>query len=69
MADVDQIAKIKSQTLATIATITADPRPNYKVDGREYQWGDYLKSLMDTVAWCDQQINANSPYEIASRGY
>lgn len=65
--DAENIATIKSQTLAIIAEITASPQPSYNVDGREWKWSEYLKELRETVAWCDAQLNAAAPYEIVSR--
>ena len=49
-------ATIKSQTLAMIAEITAEPKPTYSIDGQSVLWTDYLKQLRTTVEWCDQQI-------------
>ena len=31
-SDAEQLATIKSQTLALIATITAEPKPSYEID-------------------------------------
>jgi hypothetical protein len=47
---------IKSQTLAMITELTANPKPTYNIDGQSVQWSDYLKQLQSTVLWCDQQI-------------
>jgi hypothetical protein len=69
MADSDTIATIKTQTLAVISTITASPNPTYNIDGQDIAWGDYLKQLQDTVAWCDKQLAGETPYEIHSIGY
>ena len=65
--DAENIATIKSNTLATIAQVTASPKPSYNVDGREYKWSEYLKELRETVAWCDQQLNATDPFEVVSQ--
>ena len=67
--DAEQIATIKTQTLANIVAITANPKPNYNIDGQSISWGDYLKQLQDTVAWCDTQLNAAEPFEEKSYGY
>lgn len=66
--DLEQIATIKSQSLARIAEITASPKPSYDVDGQKVQWSEYLKQLQDVVAWCDQQTAAGEPFEIVSVG-
>ena len=67
--DAEQIATIKSQTLQRIVDITAQPKPNYNIDGQDIKWADYLKQLQATVAWCDAQLNAAEPFEERSYGY
>jgi hypothetical protein len=56
--DTEQIALIRSQTLALIAEITVQPKPTYMIDGQTVTWNGYLKQLRDTVAWCDQMLAA-----------
>jgi hypothetical protein len=68
MSDAQQIATIKSQTLARIAEITAEPKPTYNVDGQMIAWSEYLKQLQETVAWCDARLAAEAPLELRSRG-
>lgn len=66
----EQLATIKTQTLATIVTITATPKPSYTIDGQAISWGTYLKQLQDTVKWVDTQlVQAGGPYEVHSQGY
>ena len=67
--DAEQIAKIKQQTLALIAQITADPKPTYDIDGQKITWGDYLGQLQATAQWCDQQAAAAAPVETRTQGY
>jgi len=52
---------IKTQTLAMIAEITANPKPSYNIDGQSVQWTDYLKQLQAIVEWCDQQMARSEP--------
>jgi hypothetical protein len=63
------IATIKTQTLARIQEITAQPKPNYTIDGQSVRWADYLKQLWEVVANCDAQLSAESPEEVITRGY
>ncbi len=63
--DLQQIARIKAQTLALIAEITAQPKPTYMIDGQTVSWSGYLKQLRDTVAWCDKML-AFTPAEVRS---
>jgi hypothetical protein len=67
--DAAQLATIKTQTLAIIATITAVPKPTYSIDGQTVSWGEYLQQLQETVAWCDRQLAGEEPFEIHSLGY
>jgi hypothetical protein len=53
--DLEQIATIKSQTLARLVEITAQPKPSYDIDGQKVDWATYLKQLQATVAWCEDQ--------------
>ena len=57
-SDIEQITLIKTQTLARIAEITAEPKPTYNIDGQKVDWGDYLKQLQTTADWCDAQLAA-----------
>jgi hypothetical protein len=67
-SDIEQIARIKSQTLARIAEITAEPKPTYSIDGQQVAWGEYLKQLQSVADWCDAQLAAQMPIEIRSQG-
>lgn len=62
-SDLEQIAAIKSQTLARMVEITAQPKPSYEIDGQRVDWAAYLKQLQATVAWCDDQLSAGEPFE------
>jgi hypothetical protein len=68
-SDIEQISLIKTQTLARIAEITADPKPTYQIEGQKVNWSEYLKQLQDAIDWCDAQLAARTPVEIHSRGF
>ena len=65
----EQIATIKSQTLARMAEITAQPKPTYQIDGQLVAWGDYLTQLQQTIDWCNEKLAGESPVEVRSQGY
>ena len=67
--DIEQIATIKSQTLARMAEITAQPKPTYQIDGQLVSWGDYLSQLQRTVDWCNEKLAGEAPFEFQSQGY
>ena len=67
--DVQQIATIKSQTLARMAEITAQPKPTYQIDGQLVSWGSYLIQLQQTIDWCNEKLAGEMPAEVRSQGY
>jgi hypothetical protein len=67
--NVEQIATIKSQTLARMAEITAQPKPTYQIDGQVVAWADYLTRLQQTVDWCNDKLADEAPIEVRSQGY
>lgn len=64
-----QIQTIRTQTLALIADLTANPKPDYSVEGRQVSWGSYLKQLQETLDWCDKQEARYDIPEVLSQGY
>jgi hypothetical protein len=68
-SDAEQVAAIKTQTLARIAEITAQPRPTYDIDGQKIVWSDCLQQLRRTVDWCNQKLAGEEPFEFQSQGY
>ena len=67
-SDLEQIQTIKSQTLALVAQITAEPKPSYSVDGQKVSWSEYLARLQATVDWCERKLAGREPFEIHSQG-
>ncbi len=67
--DASVLKTIKSQTLAVIAEITANPRPSYWIDDQRVYWQEYLKQLQATVAWVDRQLASAEPFELHSQGH
>lgn len=68
-SDLTQIQTIRSQTLALLNDLTTNPKPNYTVEGRSFSWGEYQKTLRETIAWCNEQESAFNPVEILTQGY
>ena len=67
MNDIEQIRKIRSQTLALLAEVTGAPKPTYSVDGQSVAWNDYLKQLCETVTWCDTRLDNEEPFEFRTQ--
>lgn len=66
--DIEQVASIRSLTLAQIEQLRANPKPTYAIDGQQVSWTAYVESLQRTVDWCDQKLNDYQPYEVQSQG-
>lgn len=67
-SDLEQIAAIRSQTLALLAELTANPKPSYTIDGQSVSWDDYLARLQATVDWCNAKLAGEDPFEVHSQG-
>ena len=66
--DLEQMRTIRTQTLAIIAELTANPKPTYYIDGQTVSWNSYLTNLQATVDWCERKLAGEEPFEIHSRG-
>jgi hypothetical protein len=66
--DLIRIQTIKTQTLARIAEVTAQPKPTYYIDGQSVSWNAYLAELQKTIDWCERKLAAEAPFEIRSEG-
>jgi ACT domain-containing protein len=68
MSDLTALATIKNNILAQLQDISANPKPNYSIDGQQVSWQSHFDSLMNALERINAQINAAEPYEIVSRG-
>jgi hypothetical protein len=64
----EALATIKNNILARLEEITAQPKPNYSIDGQQVSWQSYFDSLMANLERINHQINASEPFEEVSRG-
>jgi hypothetical protein len=67
MSDREQIESIRSQTLAQLVDLRASPKPTYSIDGQTVSWTDYIRSLEQTVDWCDAKLIGLAPFEVQSQ--
>ncbi len=52
-----------------IADLSANPRPNYSIDGRSYSWNELFMSLLDKQAVLLAAIqNSDGPFEVVTYG-
>jgi hypothetical protein len=68
MTDIEQIQSIRSQTLARLDELQADPKPSYWLDGQRVYWQEYAESLQQTIDWCDRKLSECEPFEVRSQG-
>jgi hypothetical protein len=68
MTDIQQIQSIRSQTLAQLDELRADPKPSYWLDGQRVYWQEYAESLQRTIDWCDRKLAEWEPFEVRSQG-
>ena len=67
-AETQQIATIRSQSLAQLEDLRANPKPSYFLDGQRVSWTEYAASLQRTIDWCDKKLVDCEPYEFRSQG-
>lgn len=68
MNDGEQIRTIRSQTLAQLEALRADPKPTYWLEGQRVHWEQYAESLQRTIDWCDRKLAECEPFEVRSQG-
>jgi hypothetical protein len=68
MSEATTLTTIKSNILAQLEDLSANPKPNYSIDGQQVSWQSHFDSLMMSLDRINAQINASDPYEIVSRG-
>jgi hypothetical protein len=68
MSDGEQIRTIRSQTLAQLEALRADPKPTYWLEGQRVHWEQYAESLQRTIDWCDRKLAECEPFEVRSQG-
>jgi hypothetical protein len=67
MSDRQQIESIRAQTLAQLVDLRTSPKPTYSIDGQTVSWTDYIRSLEETVDWCDAKLIGLAPFEVQSQ--
>jgi hypothetical protein len=68
MSDGEQIRTIRSQTMAQLEALRADPKPTYWLEGQRVHWEQYAESLERTIDWCDRKLAECEPFEVRSQG-
>ena len=66
--EAEQIALIRTQTLAQLEQLRVSPKPSYSIDGQKVSWTEYAESLQLTIDWCDRKLIDDEPFEFKSEG-
>lgn len=65
--NLENLATIKANALAKLAELTADPKPDYDIDGQKVTWSALWDKLTAICKWADKQIAYETgPVEIES---
>lgn len=67
-SDIEQIETIRTLTLAQLVELRASPKPSYSVEGQQVSWTEYVRSLQETIEWCDIKLAGYRPFEFRSQG-
>jgi hypothetical protein len=60
MAAIDNLQQAYNNITALLASITANPKPTYSVDGRSISWESYVAMLTKQLEVLNQQIQVQS---------
>lgn len=65
----DNLLTARNNIAAKIAAMSADPKPNYSVDGVSYSWNELFTSLSGQLEKINAQLQmADGGFEIRSQG-
>ena len=69
MAAIDNVNAALLNVTALIEQITANPEPNYSINGVSISWSEYLGQLTKQLeALQEASIYLTGPYELVSQG-
>jgi hypothetical protein len=54
---------------AKIAEVSANPKPNYSIDGQSVSHADYFRMLTEQYGVLNELIAAGTPFEITTEVY
>lgn len=65
--DAENLATIKSNLLAQLATMSASPKPNYSINGQSVSWQSLYDSLWSQLEKINEQLASTAgPFEVRS---
>ena len=74
MTYIDDLKTARDNLATRIKDLTAQPKPNYSIDGQTVSWGDYLRQLLASqkeieAAIVDAELASDGPFEVISQGF
>jgi hypothetical protein len=69
MADyLTNLTTARDNIVAALVAMTANPKPNYIIDGQSVSWGALFNNYQNALQNLNNQIVAANPYEFTSEG-
>ncbi len=66
---VENLTTAQNNIGVLLASMTANPQPNYSLDGESYSWADYLAMLLEKQKQIAEAIQiAGGPFDVQSFG-
>jgi len=66
--DLANLQLIKSNILARLVDLSANPKPNYSIEGKSVSWGSYFESLTKQLTTINELLQSEQPFEYRSYG-
>lgn len=63
----ENLQTAQSNIATKIADVTANPKPNYSIDGQSVSHADYLRTLFEAQRLVTEQIAIFDPFIIVSQ--
>lgn len=68
MAVLDSLTTAKANLAATLASITAAPKPSYSIDGQSVSWSEYHAMLVAQIKLLNDLIQVEGgPFEYVTQ--
>ena len=65
----ENLVTARNNIAARLAEVTANPKPDYSIDGESWSWSSYVTMLTNQLSVLEKSIiTADGPFEVRSRG-
>lgn len=66
-SNLDNLTAAKANLTAKLASVAADPKPTYSIDGVSFSWESYFRMLTDQLKAINTLITAEDPFIFKSQ--